>query len=174
MKPTLENAPFYLVIVAVLKEDIKIMGTTFKKGEEFVVDQETMRTKGYTPEDAVFLKRRNAISSMGVDVFYMQFSTLEFKVKTIFPEFKIGDLIMRKSKIKVNDIVIEQNTSRFIPQKIGSYNLGNDGTIWYSTEFGDKTGTMSGFYESDIRLATAEEAQKAGYNMKISYEQKGK
>jgi hypothetical protein len=154
---TIKNAPFYLIIVAVVKEQIQNCGTTFKIGEEWMVDQSQMRTAGYDKPDEMYVGKRSPISFMGFNIFKVPVDKFELKVKTIVPKFKVGDVVIH---IKANN--------QTIAQRISSYNLSN-GTIWYQDEWGDSQGLASGYLEEDIRLANEDECKRSGWALERTY-----
>lgn len=155
---TVKNAPFYLVIVAVINESFKHLGQDFTKGEQWFVDQSCIRTSGYDKADEVYVKRRSPVSFMGYNVFKLSKDMFShFAVKTIIPKFKVGDIVMH----------IKAGTPA-IASRISSYNLLND-TIWYQDTFGDATGLASGHVEEDIRLATPEEIEKSSWALERNY-----
>ena len=155
---TIKNAPFYLVIVAVVKEQFKNCSTAFKVGEEWVVEQSCIRTPGYDKANEIFVKKRSSVSFMGYEVFKVEMDKFDFKVKTIVPNFKVGDIVIRKDAV-----------AQTIASRVSSYSLSN-GTVWYQDEWGDSQGLASGNEDAELRLATPSEIKKNSWALERKYE----
>jgi hypothetical protein len=154
---TIKNAPFYLIIVAIVKEQIINCGTILKVGEEWIVDQSQMRTTGYDRSDEFYVMKRSPISFMGYNVFKVPVKSFELQVKTIVPKYKVGDVVIRKDAVQ-----------QTIASRVSSYNLSH-GSIWYQDEWGDSQGLASGHLEEDIRLATPEEIERCKWALERKY-----
>jgi hypothetical protein len=155
---TIKNAPFYLVIVAVINETFKHLGHEFIKGDQWVVDQSQMRTAGYDKADEVYVIRKSPVSFMGYNVFKLPENKFShYSVKTVIPKFKVGDIVMH-----IN------GGSSAIPSRISSYSLSH-GSIWYQDEWGDSQGLASGNMEEYLRLATPEEIKKSSWALERKY-----
>ena len=153
---TEKNAPFYLCIIGVFKEDYPFSSyLEFKKGEEVVIMQDDTRTPGYTSKEDVMIGRLDAVS--GFNCNYVPLDKLELKVKTIYPKFKVGDYIIHKNAGK-----------QALPERISSYNY-RMGSIWYQNEWGDKNNMASGLLEEYARFATDEECERIGVKVKRIY-----
>lgn len=152
---TIKNAPFYLCIVGVFKEDWEFSSCfKFKKGDEVIIDQTGSRTPGYTSDKDVMVGR---MGLQGFDCFNVPLEKLELKVKTIIPKFNIGDYFIHKNAGKQS-----------MPSKISSYDY-RMGSIWYQDEWGDKNNMASGLMEDNARLATDEECERVGVKVSRTY-----
>jgi len=154
---TIKNAPFYLIIIAVVKEDFTHLNRKFAKGDEWSIDQSQTRTPGYDKADEVYVVKRSHISFMGFEVYRVPMKNFELQVKTITPKYKVGDIIIHKSA-----------GSQAIPMRIASYEL-TCGEIWYQSDFGESQEMAHGMLESCSRLADEAECKRSGWALERTY-----
>jgi hypothetical protein len=135
-----KNQNVYYVPCVRFKEDYKWGSmVSFKKGEEFVIDDDNMTL--HNPDNEVSIIQHSQYAN---NIWTVPMEVVEMFVKVVKPKYKIGDIVLKKGTM--------------LPFRIFEYSL-SCGQIWYRDGWSMVTDYAGGATENNIDLCPKDHKQ---------------